>query len=134
MFLNDCARHFRLQAGGRPAATHFSCLAKKSKPKKATEASLPPEGGSLCCKSKNGKCPKLAALRQRSFLNPFSASQQRHRHIGTAKVNSNNNPKVKSNVNTTEIDIALNVVDQRDAVLLLTFGVVVAVDFGSSHV
>ncbi len=98
-FLDTCTRHLRLQAGGSPAATHFSCLAKKSKPKKATEASLPPKGGPLCCKSKNGKCPKLASLRQRSFLNPFSASQQRHRHIGTAK--SNSNPKVKNNVNTT---------------------------------
>ncbi|MFZ3003303.1 MAG: hypothetical protein WA071_23515 [Undibacterium umbellatum] len=37
---------------------------------------------------------------------PFFASQQRHRHIGTAKIKGN--PKVKSNVNVTEIQIALN--------------------------
>ncbi|MCH8621102.1 hypothetical protein, partial [Undibacterium sp. TS12] len=77
---------------------------------------LPPKGGSLCCKSKNGKARKLAfgfalgtcackrmLLRRRAacslhgpaktpatpqtsaLLFPFSALQQRHRHIGTAK-------------------------------------------------
>jgi hypothetical protein len=30
-----------VQAGGSPAAAHFSCFAKKSKQKKATQASLP---------------------------------------------------------------------------------------------
>ena len=36
-------------AGGSPAATHFSCFAKKSKQKKATRGSSPPQkrGGSL---------------------------------------------------------------------------------------
>ena len=33
--------NFRVDAGGSPAATHFSCFAKKSKQKKATRGSSP---------------------------------------------------------------------------------------------
>jgi hypothetical protein len=40
---NTEASPWRL-AGGGPAAAHFSCLAKKSKQKKATAAPLPPSG------------------------------------------------------------------------------------------
>jgi hypothetical protein len=43
----------RLLAGGRPAATPFSCFAKKRKQKKATQSRCP--SGARLCRSKNGK-------------------------------------------------------------------------------
>ena len=57
-------------AGGSPAATHFSCFAKKSKQKKAT-AGTQPLRGSRCCRIQIGKRTKLASLKQRSFLIRF---------------------------------------------------------------
>jgi hypothetical protein len=38
-FLNVCAPYLRSLAGGRPAATFFSCLSKKRMQKMATQAS-----------------------------------------------------------------------------------------------
>ncbi|MBC3908860.1 hypothetical protein [Undibacterium umbellatum] len=67
---------------------------------------------------KKWEMPETRYAQTAVLLNPFSALHQRHRHVGTAKIKAN--LKVKSNVNTTEIRIALNVVDQRDAGLLLT--------------
>jgi hypothetical protein len=55
----------RLLAGGRPAATPFSCFAKKRKQKKATQSRCP--AGSRLCKSKNGKSSKLATLKHEPF-------------------------------------------------------------------
>ena len=55
----------RCVAGGGPAAAHFSCLAKKSKQKKATAKPQPLRGTRLY-KSKNGKRTKLASLKLRS--------------------------------------------------------------------
>jgi hypothetical protein len=46
-------------AGGGPAAAHFSCLAKKSKQKKATALPLPLRG-SQHCERQSGKRNKLA--------------------------------------------------------------------------
>jgi hypothetical protein len=43
----------RLLAGGRPAATPFSCFAKKRKQKKATQSRCP--AGARLCRSKNGE-------------------------------------------------------------------------------
>jgi hypothetical protein len=60
----------RSPAGGRPAATDLFCFAKKGKPKKATALPLPLRGSRLC-KSKNGKCPQLATLRQGHFFFHF---------------------------------------------------------------
>jgi hypothetical protein len=54
-------------AGGSPAATFFSCLAKKRTQKKATAAPL----NSRCHEGKSGKQKKLAALRQLLFLIRF---------------------------------------------------------------
>jgi hypothetical protein len=59
----------RLQAGGRPAATYLFCFAKKGKPKKATALRCPM--GARLCKSKNGKRPQLATLRQGRFFFHF---------------------------------------------------------------
>jgi len=53
-FLRRCS-----VAGGSPAATHFSCFAKKSKQKKATAEPLALRA-SQCCSAKNGKRTKLA--------------------------------------------------------------------------
>ncbi|WP_295749824.1 hypothetical protein [Undibacterium sp.] len=55
----------RLLAGGRPAATPFSCFAKKSKQKKAPQSRCP--SGSRLCRSKNGKSSKLATLKHEPF-------------------------------------------------------------------
>jgi len=53
-----------------PTATHFFCLAKKSKQKKATpDFSETPKNW-----LQNGKVTKLAALRQRYFLIHFEAN------------------------------------------------------------
>ena len=72
----------RCVAGGGPAAAHFSCLAKKSKQKKAT-AKPQPLRVSRLCKAKNGKRTKLAALKQRPLLFPFFAPHKRQRLSGT---------------------------------------------------
>jgi hypothetical protein len=74
----------RLQAGGRPAATPFSCFAKKRKQKKATQSRCP--AGTRLCKSKNGKRSKLACGSDSFISNPFSAQHKRQRHMRTAKV------------------------------------------------
>jgi hypothetical protein len=76
----------RLQAGGRPAATPFSCFAKKRKQKKATQSRCP--AGTRLCKSKNGKRSKLACGSDSFISNPFSAMHKRQRHMRTAKVNT----------------------------------------------
>jgi hypothetical protein len=47
-----------VQVGCGPTATHFSCFAKKSKQKKATQASLP--FGFPIVQDKNGESQKLA--------------------------------------------------------------------------
>jgi hypothetical protein len=56
-------------AGGGPAATHFSCFAKKSKQKKATQAPLP--FGFPIVQDKNGESQKLATLRHLPLFIPF---------------------------------------------------------------
>jgi hypothetical protein len=61
----------RSLAGGSPAATYLFCFAKKGKPKKAS--ALPQSlRDSQLCETKNGKHPKLATLKQRMLLFPFS--------------------------------------------------------------
>ncbi len=62
--------YWRLPTGGSPAATYLSCFAKKGKPKKATALPLPLRGSRLC-RSKNGKRPQLATLRQGRFFIHF---------------------------------------------------------------
>ena len=59
----------RLPAGGRPAASHLFCFAKKGDPKKATQSRCP--AGARLCRSKNGERSKLATLKQASFLIHF---------------------------------------------------------------
>jgi hypothetical protein len=49
----------RLPAGGRPAASHLFCFAKKGDPKKAMQSRCP--AGARLCRSKNGERSKLAA-------------------------------------------------------------------------
>jgi hypothetical protein len=82
-------------AGGGPAATHFSCFAKKSKQKKATAESLPLRG-SREGEALIGKRNKLASLRQISLLYPIKTSPSRQRQRGL-QVKDN----VKSNVKGT---------------------------------
>jgi hypothetical protein len=48
-------------AGGRPAASHFSCLAKKSNQKKEIVPGLPPLRGTLRCSA--GQAAAELALR-----------------------------------------------------------------------
>jgi hypothetical protein len=62
---NTVVSSWRL-AGGGPAAAHFSCLAKKSKPKKATAKSLP-FGFPKKCSGRREAC-KLAALKHARFF------------------------------------------------------------------
>ena len=59
-------------AGGSPAATHFSCFAKKSKQKKATRGSLPPQtrGGTLVRQEQN------VALRNPCFTSKRQAAAE----------------------------------------------------------
>ena len=54
------------QAGGSPAASHFSCLVKKSNLKKATQSRCP--SGSRESDALSGKRHQLAALRHVSLL------------------------------------------------------------------
>jgi hypothetical protein len=68
-------------AGGGPAATHFSCFAKKSKQKKATAESLPLRG-SREGEALIGKRNKLASHRQISLLYPIKTSPSRQRQRG----------------------------------------------------
>jgi hypothetical protein len=67
-----------LHAGGSPAATHFSCFAKKSKQKKATAKPLP--FGFPILRHLKWEMKKLAALRQFSFLIHFT-----HHKIGSVR-------------------------------------------------
>ena len=76
----------RLLAGGRPAATPFSCFAKKRKQKKATQSRCP--AGARLCRSKNGKRSKLACGSDSFISNPFSAMHKRQRHMRKANVNT----------------------------------------------
>jgi len=55
------------QAGGGPAAAHFSCFAKKSKQKKATASSQPPSGVPGVVEHKSGR--ETNSLRSDKF--PF---------------------------------------------------------------
>ncbi len=69
----------RLPAGGRPAATYFSCFAKKSKQKKATQSRCP-FGIPNCAARKMGN--EANSLRSDSFIsNPFSAPHNWQRHM-----------------------------------------------------
>jgi hypothetical protein len=69
----------RLLAGGRPAATYFSCFAKKSKQKKAPQSRCPC-GIPNCAGRKMGN--EANSLRSDSFTsNPFSAQHNWQRHM-----------------------------------------------------
>ena len=55
--------HLRILAGGSPAATHFSCFAKKSKQKKATRGSSPRKSaGCLALLETTGRCGTRARI------------------------------------------------------------------------
>lgn len=67
-----------LHAGGSPAATYFSCFAKKSKQKKVTAKPLP-FGFPILQRAKS-EVKELASLRQLSFLIHFT-----RRKIGSVR-------------------------------------------------
>jgi len=75
------------QVGGGPTATHFSCFAKKSKQKKATQASLP--FGFPIAQDKNGESQKLAALKHLPLFFPFLSCTIGSATCGKIKVKSN---------------------------------------------
>src|SRR5450830_1812694 len=84
--VDECCSFFDQPfAGGSPAATHFLCLAKESKQRKATAGSRS-FGLPGAAKQKNGRGNKLASLRQISPLFPFFASHHRLAPSGTAKL------------------------------------------------
>jgi len=83
-------------AGGSPAATHFSCLAKKSKQKKATPKQSAPCGGSRRAGGPGG----IAANSLRSNMRrSFSARPTVSSALRPWGFNVNSNPNVKSNSN-----------------------------------
>jgi hypothetical protein len=83
-------------AGGGPAATHFSCFAKKSKQKKATAQPLP-FGFPFVQYKKWETGETRLRLRQRPFLFPFSVLHKRQRHSGW-QVNNHDNFKSNDSV------------------------------------
>ena len=63
-------RRFKF-AGGSPAATYFSCFAKKSKQKKATPGETPPDGGPLRYSTRRAAA-ELALVAKRQGLRQSS--------------------------------------------------------------
>jgi hypothetical protein len=87
----------RLLAGGRPAATYFSCFAKKSKQKKATQSRCPC-GMPNCAGRKMGN--EANSLRSDSFTSdPFSAPHNWQRHM-RIRFKSHVKNRVKTQVKT----------------------------------
>ena len=81
------------QAGGGPAASHFSCFAKKSNQKKATAKPLPSRwSGSQMRQLAFGRKDKLAALKHVFPLFP-NASRLIWQRLNAGHVNSNGNVK-----------------------------------------
>jgi len=69
---------------------------------KATEASLPLTGFPLL-QVKKWEIPETRFAETRVFLHPFSASHQRHRHIGIRRQN-----QLQSNCNVIATDIYIS--------------------------
>ncbi|WP_229726108.1 hypothetical protein [Oxalicibacterium faecigallinarum] len=67
-------------AGGSPAATHFSCLAKKSKQKKATAKSLP--FGFPVLQRKKWEMPATRYAQTSGISDPFLALHHWQRQSG----------------------------------------------------
>ena len=81
-------------AGCGPAATHFSCFAKKSEQKKATQVSLP--FGYPIAQCKNGESQKLATLKHLPLFFPFLPSTIGSATCGNIKT-YNHNGRMKIN-------------------------------------
>jgi hypothetical protein len=82
-----------LPAGCGPAATHFSCFAKKSKQKKATTR-LAPFGGARLCITKNGKWAKTRYAQTTPISDPFSVT---HKRLRLQWIKVKDNIKINSN-------------------------------------
>ncbi len=74
--LYELAQH----AGGSPAATHFSCFAKKSKQKKATAKQLP--SGFPFVQDKKWEANETRYAQTAFISDPFHAPQNRQRQSG----------------------------------------------------
>jgi len=84
-----------------PAAESLSLLRQRKESKKG-DRRLAPCGGARLCEAKNGKCPKLATLKQRTLLFPFSASHKRLRPKRiNVKIKTNSNVKTNSDPTPT---------------------------------
>ena len=64
---------------GLGPAAEFPSLLRQRKESKKGDRRLAPYGSTRLCVAKNGKCPKLASLKQLTLLFPFSATHKRLR-------------------------------------------------------
>ncbi len=87
---------------GLGPATEILSLLRQRKYSKKGDRRLAPFGSARLCEAKNGKCPKLAALKQRTLLFPFSAS---HKRLRPKRTKVKNRVKSNCNINTNATEI-----------------------------
>ncbi|WP_170133514.1 hypothetical protein [Undibacterium pigrum] len=76
-------RYLRMQAGGRPAATHLFVSPKKVGQKGDPGVAAP--AGFPFVQYKKWETPETRCAQTRAFLNPFSVLHKRRLHMGNSE-------------------------------------------------